>query len=147
MINHINVFVWDVISHPFTNFKNSLVVEVRAWGMKSLYIHEYFQWNYPQINFIGPADLVDNSTLVLVRVWCHKATSQCLSQCWQISPMVYNFIRPQWVITLRLRQKGHHFPDNIFKCIFLNKKAWISMKYHWYLFLRVQITIFQHWFR
>ena len=30
---------------------------------------------------------------------------------------------PQWVITLRPRQDGHHFPDDIFNCIFLNNKA------------------------
>ena len=27
--------------------------------------------------------------------------------------------------TLRLRQNGRHFPDNIFKCIFLNGNVWI----------------------
>ena len=30
--------------------------------------------------------------------------------------------------TLRPRQNGRHFPDNIFKCIFLNENAWISIK-------------------
>ena len=29
---------------------------------------------------------------------------------------------------MRLRQNGLHFPDNIFKCIFLNEKLWISIK-------------------
>ena len=29
--------------------------------------------------------------------------------------------------TLRLRQNGHNFPDNIFKCIFLNENMWISI--------------------
>ena len=33
-----------------------------------------------------------------------------------------------WVNTLRLRQNGRHFPDNIFKCIFLNENWCISMK-------------------
>ena len=32
------------------------------------------------------------------------------------------------VNTLRLRQNGRHFPDNIFKCIFMNENVWISMK-------------------
>ena len=31
------------------------------------------------------------------------------------------------VITLRPRQNGRHFADNIFKCIFLNENAWISL--------------------
>ena len=30
--------------------------------------------------------------------------------------------------TLRLRQNCCHFADNIFRCIFLNKNAWISFK-------------------
>ena len=30
--------------------------------------------------------------------------------------------------TLRPRQDGRHFADDIFKCIFLNENAWISIK-------------------
>ena len=30
--------------------------------------------------------------------------------------------------TLRPRQNGCHFADNIFKCIFLNENVWISIK-------------------
>ena len=30
--------------------------------------------------------------------------------------------------TLRPRQNGHHFTDNIFKCIFLNENVWMSIK-------------------
>ena len=30
--------------------------------------------------------------------------------------------------TLRLRQNGHYFPDNVFKWIFLNENVWISIK-------------------
>ena len=34
------------------------------------------------------------------------------------------------------------FPDDIFKCIFLNANIWISIKFHWSLFARVQLTIY-----
>ena len=51
------------------------------------------------------------------------------------------------VKTLRLRQNGRHFPDDIYKCIFLNENIWISFKNHWRLFLGVSLTIFQHWLR
>ena len=34
----------------------------------------------------------------------------------------------QWVNTLRPRQNGRHFADNIFKCIFLNENVWIPIK-------------------
>ena len=36
--------------------------------------------------------------------------------------------RAPCVKTLRARQNGRHFPDNIFKCIFLNENVWISFK-------------------
>ena len=32
------------------------------------------------------------------------------------------------VNTLRQRQNGHHFADDIFKCIFLNENLWILIK-------------------
>ena len=30
--------------------------------------------------------------------------------------------------TLRLRQNGRHFTDDIFKCIFLNETVWVPIK-------------------
>ena len=35
---------------------------------------------------------------------------------------------PGWLNTLRPRQNGRHFADDIFKCIFLNEKVWIPIK-------------------
>ena len=34
----------------------------------------------------------------------------------------------EWINTLRQRQNGRHFPDDIFRCIFLNETIWISIK-------------------
>ena len=47
--------------------------------------------------------------------------------------------------TLRPRQNGVHIADDLFKCIFLNGNVWLN--FHRSLFLRVQLTIFQHWFK
>ena len=44
---------------------------------------------------------------------------------WQ---MVAILSRPQCVNTLRPRQNGRHFPDNIFKCIFLKENVSLSIK-------------------
>ena len=33
-----------------------------------------------------------------------------------------------WVNTLGSRQNGRHFPDDMFKCIFLNENVWITIK-------------------
>ena len=34
----------------------------------------------------------------------------------------------QWLNSLRLRQNGRHFADDVFKWIFLNENVWISLK-------------------
>ena len=36
--------------------------------------------------------------------------------------------RESRINTLRPRQNGRHFPDDIFKCIFVNENVWISLK-------------------
>ena len=42
--------------------------------------------------------------------------------------------------TMRLRQNGRHFLDDIFKCIFLNANVWISVKISLKFVLRGQIN-------
>ena len=38
-------------------------------------------------------------------------------------------VNQSWLTrTSRPRQNNHHFPDDIFKCIFLNENLWISIK-------------------
>ena len=51
------------------------------------------------------------------------------------------------ISTLRPRQNGRYFPDDNFKCIFLNENVWISIAVSLKFVPRVQLTIFQHWFR
>ena len=51
--------------------------------------------------------------------------------------------RGRWVNTLRLKQYGHHFAD-----AFSWKEMFVFwFKFHWSVFLNVQLTISQHWFR
>ena len=64
---------------------------------------------------------------------------------WKIPPgkfWQFYLFRGEWVNTLRLRQNGCHFPDDIFKCIFVNENVRISITI-WLKF----VTMFQHWFR
>ena len=49
--------------------------------------------------------------------------------------------------TLRPRQNGRHFPDDIFKWIPWMEMNEFRLTFHWSLFLGVPLTIFQHWFR
>ena len=46
--------------------------------------------------------------------------------------------------TLRPRQNGRHFADDTLKPIFLNENIRISIEVLWSLFLKFQLTIFQH---
>ena len=46
----------------------------------------------------------------------------------QVCFCVESKIHPSRVNTLRPRQDGRHFPDDIFKRIFLNENAWILIK-------------------
>ena len=53
-----------------------------------------------------------------------QARSHYMNQYWPRS------MTPQWVNTLRSKQNGRHFPNDIFKCIFLNENVhvWISLQ-------------------
>ena len=76
-----------------------------------------------------PQDINDKiATLVLAMVWCCHATSHYLNQCchWITNP--YYTTRPQRFNSLRPRQNGRHFPDDIFKLVFLNENVWIFIK-------------------
>ena len=49
--------------------------------------------------------------------------------------------------TLKPRQNGRYFADDIFKCIFWNEDIRIANDISLNVFLGVKLTIFQHWFQ
>ena len=49
-----------------------------------------------------------------------------------------------WLNTFRPRQNGRNFTYDIFKCFFMNE---FRLQFHSSLFLSVQLTVFQHWFK
>ena len=49
--------------------------------------------------------------------------------------------------SLRPRQNGRRFADDTFKAFSWMKMLEFRLIFHWSLFLRVQLTIFHHWFR
>ena len=74
-----------------------------------------------------------------VNIWCVMSRISRVNLIWLLS-------------TLRPRQNGRHFPDDIFECIFLNENVWIPIKNSQWSFLLLKFghfisTIFQHWFR
>ena len=62
-----------------------------------------------------------------VMACCLTAPSHYLIQC-RLRAAPYGATRPQQVNTLRPRQNGRHFADDIFKWIFLNENVRISIK-------------------
>ena len=60
---------------------------------------------------------------VKVICWCVIIVRHCNLHLWYDHKAATSHHNK--VNTLRLRQNGHHFADNIFKCIFLNKKVGI----------------------
>ena len=62
------------------------------------------------------------------RWWPDDRRSQSnTSYCIALVFPEYPGLRIIMVNTLRPRQNGRHFPNSIFKCIFLNQNAWISI--------------------
>ena len=55
-------------------------------------------------------------------------------------PMLYvNILRP--------KQTGHHFADDIFKCIFVNENLPIMIQISLQVVLNAMLTVCHHWFR
>ena len=78
----------------------------------------------------------------------HKQCLQLLQNTdWRhMHSVVWNFLLTR-ITTLRPRQDVRHFPVDIFKRIFLNENIWHFIKISLKFVPRVQLTIFQHWFR
>ena len=56
---------------------------------------------------------------------CHRFRTRRTAQATDPREEVQRWFNTLW---LRPRQNGRHFPDDIFKCIFLNENAWILIK-------------------
>ena len=79
--------------------------------------------SWPDPYFISPSEnshkatsTALGSTLAQVMVCCLMAPSHYPNRLCK-SVESFNTLRP--------KQNGHHFPDNILKCIFLNENVWI----------------------
>ena len=84
------------------------------------------------------------SALVQVMPWCQMAPSHYLNQCWlTITETVRNMPEWHWGCD-EMNNISQRTFSNIFSSVKLFE-FWLT--FHWNLFLRVQLTIFQHWFR
>ena len=88
--------------------------------------------------------ICDKSTLVQVMAWCHQATSHYRNQCWPRSPTPNGVTRPQWVNLNKMAAILLTTFSNVSSC---RKMFLFFFKFHWSLFLRVQLMISQCWLR
>ena len=61
-------------------------------------------------------------------IWDDLINQFMLSQTSWWSLSATGWLQIRLLNTLRPRQNGRHFPDHIFKCIFLNENVWIWLK-------------------
>ena len=111
------------------------------WNFQPYFGHWYYEHFLLTLRRLVQDLIYDKSTLVQVMAWCCQATSHYLNQCWLGYMMLCSVNRRKWLTTLSLsnwqflfrlntlrpRQNGRHFPDDIFKWILLNENVWISI--------------------
>ena len=74
----------------------------------------------------GPTSIIP--ALVQIMAW-RQTGDKPLSETMMVRLLTHiRVTRPQWVNTLRLRQNGRHFADDLFKCIFMNENVWNSIE-------------------
>ena len=73
-------------------------------------------------------DIGLSKTLSWIRRLTMNHRGTLLTHCWQRSASPYVVIKPWWVNSLRPRQNGRLFADDIFECIFWNENVWISIR-------------------
>ena len=105
-------------------------------------------------------DVIVMSLLRTARVTARRDRNALLEQSWPqaLMPLIHgNFMSTtirslRWKTAPRLTHWGRDKIATIFQTTFSEAFSWMKMyklrlKFHWSLFPRVQLTVFQHWFR
>ena len=138
-------FRWWLVAHLAPSHYLNL-----CWGIVNWTLRNKLQWNFDQnTKFIIHENASEN-------VVCEMAAI-LFKESWVISPSTVSqlggsvlWLSGIWVKTLT--HWGRDKMDAISQMTFSSAFSWMKMfelklKFHWSLFLRVQLTIFQHWFR
>ena len=70
----------------------------------------------------NPIGMNSGFIFIQIETFCHENSFESL-----VCNMATMLVKLQYVNTLSLRQNGHHFSDDIFKCIFLYEDVWFSL--------------------
>ena len=106
-----------------------------------MWMYFYFIYEYiPRVIFVTCRGMVGNLILLVSGSRSFKGKSNSLSfEENGLNNFIHRLDQPYLfptellgvqvhLNTLRPRQNGRHFPDDVFKCIFLNENIWISIK-------------------
>ena len=130
------------MSLDFTDDQSTLV-QVMAWCLQATSHYLGLCWprsllpygvTTPQwVTSWRPSDtyMCQQSRPSLVQIMtCHQAGAKPfdLYQCWNIFNWTLGNKLQWYANTLGTRQNSRHCPDDIFKCVSLNKNVWISNK-------------------
>ena len=103
---------WRIYNHPCAHFPDLLQLSVKEWRLLwQLFYRKSMKLQVTSINNAAMTNMLTGIDL------------HCLSWTLLCSLFVIVIIN-----TMRPRQNGGHFPDNIFKWAFLNENVWISVK-------------------
>ena len=101
---------------------------------KHIFLNEYVRTSIKiSLKFVPKGPINNNPALVQIMAW-RRSGDEPLSEPVMVSLLTHICVtRPQWVNSSPPGQNGHHFEDDILKCIFFNE-YWcvliqISMKY------------------
>ena len=145
----LNFSVIDIIT---TVLAGSLESPSNLTDVTAAQLHWYQSYMKVIFNSLWPTDTQwrhrTGSTLAQVMAWCLLAPSHYLNKCWLISKIQWHsFDHDGNFNSSPPRQNDRDFADNILKCILLDEQFVFRFNFHRSLFLRVQVTISQHWFR
>ena len=97
------------------------------------------------LKFVSKGRINNIPALVQIMVWC-SGDKPFIEPMMVRLPTHICVTRLQWFKTLRSEQNGTHFVDVILKLHFLHWLV-IWFRFKCCLFLRIQLTTTQHWFR
>ena len=132
----------------------SILVKAMAWcwtGIKPLPILMLTFWHSDHGNNLGEI-WIKISEFPFKKIYLKILSAKWWSFCCGFNVLMWHFrgcklgsLLSNWVNTLRPRQDGCHFADNIFKCIFLNEN--ISIEISLEFVPKGPINNTQHWFK
>ena len=111
------------------------IISLSLWIVRVLKVGSVsiIKWHFEKKNASYLLVTTDNnSLLVQARDW-HQLDNKLLPEPMMTQITDTCITRPQWVNSSPPGQNGRHFPDNIFKCIFMSENfcilIWISLKF------------------